>query len=107
MPVSCIAFGPELFHRSVRSDDTIVSPRLGMISAITSSITHGIKSAFSRQLSWAPVAVSTLHTKLLHSTVTRDPSYSIHNEDDVEFFKSVLGARGVLEDAAALEPMNR
>jgi hypothetical protein len=42
-----------------------------------------------------------------HTSVSRDPQYSTHNEDDVQFFSEVLGPRGVVQDAAALEPMNR
>lgn len=37
----------------------------------------------------------------------RNPAYSSLNDDDVEFFRSVLGPRGVVTDASALEPLNR
>lgn len=48
-----------------------------------------------------------LHQRHATTAVARDPSYSRVSEDDIEFFKSVLGDRGVVEDETALEPMNR
>jgi D-2-hydroxyglutarate dehydrogenase len=39
--------------------------------------------------------------------VTRNPDYSELNEDDVRYFKDVLGNRGVVEDELALESMNK
>lgn len=41
------------------------------------------------------------------NTVTRNPAYSELNQDDVQFFKDVLGARSVVEDELALESMNK
>jgi hypothetical protein len=58
-------------------------------------------------VSWSLSSAQQQHSALLHSSVTRDPAYSKHNEDDVEYFKSVIGGRGVIEDVSALEPMNR
>jgi hypothetical protein len=80
-----------------------------MLRAFTSSVAKSIShTLFQKQPSLACAAAGLLqHSHLLHSTVTRDPAYSKHNEDDVEFFQNVLGGRGVVEDAAALEPMNR
>eukprot|EP00878_Enallax_costatus_P022280 GHUV01023625.1.p1 GENE.GHUV01023625.1~~GHUV01023625.1.p1 ORF type:complete len:250 (+),score=41.15 GHUV01023625.1:583-1332(+) len=41
------------------------------------------------------------------TTVVRDPSYSQVNDDDLKFFTSILGERGVVDGESALEPMNR
>lgn len=73
-------------------------------SAAALSVTRHIVCAAG-----AAAAGSTLQQAqhLPHTSVTRDPAYSKHNEDDVDFFKSVLGGKGVVEDASALESMNR
>lgn len=81
-----------------------------MLRAVTSSVAAYASTALLHQLSVtrAAAACSLLqHSQQLHSSITRDPAYSKHNEDDVEFFTNVLGGRGVVQDAAALEPMNR
>lgn len=41
------------------------------------------------------------------SLVVRDPSYSEVNEDDVDFFRTIVGERGVVLDATALEAVNK
>jgi hypothetical protein len=83
-----------------------------LLRALTSSAAASFSQSLLRHIGCAAGAAaaagSTLQQhSLLHTSVTRDPAYSKHNEDDVDFFKSVLGGRGVVEDAAALEPMNR
>ena len=79
-----------------------------MWRALASSASRSLGSAFRQQVAWACVSSSSVqHNALLHSVVTRDPAYSIHNDDDVDFFKSVLGDRGIVQDPATLEPMNR
>jgi hypothetical protein len=50
---------------------------------------------------------SVLSQRAASNTVTRNPDYSELNEDDVQYFKDVLGNRGVVEDDLALESMNK
>jgi hypothetical protein len=84
-----------------------------MLGAIRSSPRLGYVQHFLKHLnpaasvSWSLSSAQQQHSALLHSSVTRDPAYSKHNEDDVDYFKSVLGNRGVVQGASALEPMNR
>eukprot|EP00879_Flechtneria_rotunda_P021087 GHRR01022215.1.p1 GENE.GHRR01022215.1~~GHRR01022215.1.p1 ORF type:complete len:274 (+),score=54.17 GHRR01022215.1:238-1059(+) len=62
---------------------------------------------------WSPDVISQLSaccqtvTRLITTHVTRDPSYSKVNAEDIHFFKEVLGDRGVVQDETALEAMNR
>lgn len=89
----------------LESSETMLLRALQTSSVAALSVTRHIFCAAG-----AAAAGSTLQQAqhlLLHTSVTRDPAYSKHNEDDVDFFKSVLGGRGVVEDASALEPMNR
>ena len=76
-----------------------------MLRALTAATTSGLAQTLFQHV--RPCTGILQHWQLLHSSVSRDPAYSIHNEDDIEYFKSVLGGRGVVDDAAALEPMNR
>lgn len=55
--------------------------------------------------SWPSCSV--LCQRAASNTVTRNPAYSELNEDDVQYFKDVLGQRGVVEDELALESMNK
>lgn len=87
--------------------------QIAMLGAIRSSWTSFSVQHLLKHLSpaasvnWSLSSAQQQHSALLHSSVIRDPAYSKHNEDDVDYFKSVLGDRGVVEDASALEPMNR
>lgn len=40
-------------------------------------------------------------------SLIRDTSYSQINQDDVDYFSDLLGERAIIQDEAALEPMNR
>jgi len=41
------------------------------------------------------------------SAISRHASFSKVNEDDIDFFKTIVGERGVVQDETALEGLNK
>lgn len=71
-------------------------------------VVHASRAGFGQLLvRWSRFSSLLQQHRQATTAVTRSNSFSKVNEDDIDFFTTIVGERGVVQDPMALEAMNK